>query len=659
MLRFSFKKGLRFLKASLVWTLIRRLTDGTLQLEAEDGRLWALSESELLLSLGKKGISVHTEDIRQGQHQVHLVSRDLASFRPEVQESAKRRLQYVEAYLAEEPATFNRERAQLTIKCVARILNDSAPPTPITLYRWIRRYRWGNSVTNLVDRFHHRGKGRRWIDSLERLVQEVVDEFFLNKQRHVRKDVIEQIERRIEAHNHSPGSISIKAPSQATLYRYLRLFEAYEVVEKRRGKQTAKAQFRCVRGTQRATRLYERWEIDHTPINLLVYCRTTGLPVGRPWLTVVLDKCSRMIVGFYLSFSPPSAESVLQAIRHSILPKEHWLKRWPDIESDWPVSGIPEMIVCDNGMDLHALAIQHGCLELGIKLQFCPAKTPEYKGSIERFMRTINHGLIHSLPGTVFSCPKERGEYDSAEEACIDLDTLTHLITKWIAEVYHHSAHRGIGTTPYKKWQMESGFVIPEHPIDSAQLDVILGHTVERTVFHYGVEVNSLYYNNTHLQDLLRRFGNGLKVRCKYHVSDVGYIHFFDSDLDGYVEVPAIDQNYADGLRLAQHELIRKQVRLEGNDPNERRHLLAKKAELQEIITDALRAKKMLRRKKARVLLGALEPDSPKRTERKRPSPSGQPLPILSSEEENEQISGALPALVVRQRSTQTFQEAI
>jgi len=659
MLRFSFRKGIRFLKGSLVWTLIRRLTDGTLQLEGEDGRLWVLSESELLVSLGKEGVSVHAEDVRQGQYQVQLVSRDLASYSPELQESAKRKIQYVEAYLNEEPKRFSREVAESVIQRVAVTISDSTPPSSITLYRWLQRYRWGKSITNLVDRFHHRGKGRRWVDRLEQLVQEVVDAFFLKKERHSKKEVIDQINRRINIHNDTLGNVPIQTPSKATLYRYLSLFEAYEVVEKRYGKKTARAQFRSVRGIQCATRLFERWEIDHTPINLLVFCSTTGLPIGRPWLTAAMDKRSRMIVGFYLTFSPPSAESVLQAIRHSILPKEDWLKPWPDIESDWPVSGIPEMIVCDNGMDLHALAIQHGCLELGIKLQFCPAKKPEYKGAIERFMRTINHDLIHSLPGTVFSSPQERGEYDSMEEACIDLNTLTHLITKWIVEVYHHSPHRGIGTTPYKKWQAEFDCVIPEHPTDSAQLEVILGHTVERSVFHYGVEINSLYYNSSHLQDWLRRYGHGQKVRCKYHVFDLGYIHFFDNDLNGYVEVPAIDQQYADGLRLVQHELIRKQVRLEGNNPNEQRHLLAKKAELQEIIADALRSKKMLRRKKARVLLGTLPADLSSQNGSTSAKPVVQTNSILSNAGETERFSPELPALVVRHRSARTRQEVL
>jgi putative transposase len=190
--------------------------------------------------------------------------------------------------------------------------------------------------------------------------------------------------------------------------------------------------------------LLERWEIDHTPIDSLIICEKTLLPLGRPWLTIIIDKYSRMVVGFYISFRAPSAYAVLQCLKQAILPKDELLKKYPDITTPWPARGIPEMIVCDNGMDLHAKALMNLCQELGIQIQFCPAKTPQYKGAVERFFRTMSSDLIHRLPGSVFSSVDKRGDYPSEERACITFDTLEHLITKWIVEIYNQTHHRGL-----------------------------------------------------------------------------------------------------------------------------------------------------------------------------------------------------------------------
>jgi putative transposase len=48
-------------------------------------------------------------------------------------------------------------------------------------------------------------------------------------------------------------------------------------------------------------------------------------PIGRPWLTLVIDVASRMIAGFHLSLDSPSSASVALAISHAVLPKQKFL----------------------------------------------------------------------------------------------------------------------------------------------------------------------------------------------------------------------------------------------------------------------------------------------------------------------------------------------
>jgi putative transposase len=47
------------------------------------------------------------------------------------------------------------------------------------------------------------------------------------------------------------------------------------------------------------------WQADHTELDLLVLDET-GAP-ARPWLTVVLDDCSRAVAGYTVFLGGPSA----------------------------------------------------------------------------------------------------------------------------------------------------------------------------------------------------------------------------------------------------------------------------------------------------------------------------------------------------------------
>lgn len=69
------------------------------------------------------------------------------------------------------------------------------------------------------------------------------------------------------------------------------------------------------------TRPLERVEVDHTLCDVHLIDAETGEPIGRPWLTLVVDHYSGAVLGFHLSLNPPSASSVIAALRHAILPK--------------------------------------------------------------------------------------------------------------------------------------------------------------------------------------------------------------------------------------------------------------------------------------------------------------------------------------------------
>jgi putative transposase len=611
------------------------LKDSSIQLEAEDGELWNAHESSIIDMCAKGALVVEVDDTTQG-YAKPLVSRDLASYPEEIQKRARRRQAYIECLLRHGPMIFAANKIKPRILSIAKELGDNTPPSPASIFRWHRHYiAGGNDITVLADKWERKGRKRKWESEIYEVVRDAVNEVLLNRQQYPRKMVCEMVVHKVTNLNcEREKDQQLKKPSRATLYRYMQQIESYEIAAGRLGKAEADRKYRMVLGTQKATRILERWEVDHTPLNLLVFCNISKLPIGRPWLTAIIDKHSRMIMGFYIGFHTPSTYAVLQCLKQAILPKDELLRKFSHISTPWPARGIPEVIACDNGMELHSKALAQACLELGVQILFCPAKQPEYKGAIERFLRTINHDLIHRLPGTVFSNPSERGQYESENLASIDFETLVHLVTKWIVEVYANTLHRGIGMTPLQKWNIGERERIIEYPAEPAQMDVIIGHTAERRVFHYGVEVNNQRYNNPELQVLRRRYGENLRVNLKHYEDDLGYVYVFDSDHKAYIQVEAIDHEYASGLRLIQHDFIRERLREESQSPDNQINLLRKKQELQQLIDAASNNKKMAKRKQSQVIRGinsAAEIVKIHSDRTKKPKPQRPCLPPLSS----------------------------
>jgi putative transposase len=255
------------------------------------------------------------------------------------------------------------------------------------------------------------------------------------------------------------------------------------------------------------------------------------------------------------------------------------------------------LLAVDNGTDLHSDALEAACLEMGIQILFCGSRTPQHKGAIERFFRTMNMGLIHRLPGTVFSNVDQRGDYPAEDSAVIDMEALVHLLTKWVVDVYNVSVHRGIGARPLDRWLESADRRIIELPVYPQQLEVIAGIPAKRTLFHYGIELEGLQYNSELLQSIRRRSGENLPVALKYYEDTVAHIHVFDPHNKEYLKVPAKLAEYAEDLPRDIHRLVREQARKRFGDHCLSAQLLEARAEIEALVLDALKNKKMGNRK--------------------------------------------------------------
>ena len=158
------------------------------------------------------------------------------------------------------------------------------------------------------------------------------------------------------------------------------------------------------------------------------------------------------------------------------------------------------------------------------------------------------------------------------------------------------------GRTPLEVWQESEKSTVIELPAFPRQLETIVGIDDTRTLFHYGLEHDNLFYNSPLLQTLNVKVEGTRKLQLRAFEHDVSYIAVFHPDLKEFIDVPAVDQEYASGVNRHVHQLVCAETRRRFTDAWTHAQLLSVKAEIQAIVDAAIRAKKVATRKKVATL---------------------------------------------------------
>jgi len=139
----------------------------------------------------------------------------------------------------------------------------------------------------------------------------------------------------------------------------------------------------------------------------------------RTYLVAILDDFSRLI---------PHAEF-------------YWHERLPHLENTLHKAllkrGIPEVLYVDNGQVYSAHQINAICAELGIRKITCQPYSPQGKGKIERFFRTVREGFLTEL------------EHEKVEQ----LHQLNSKFWAWLEQEYHLNIHSSTNAEPLNRWR--------------------------------------------------------------------------------------------------------------------------------------------------------------------------------------------------------------
>jgi len=368
-----------------------------------------------------------------------------------------------------------------------------------------------------------------------------------------------------------------KRPSYETLRMEIRSSESFEFVESKFGVKEARRRYSAVGEGMRADRPLDIVMVDATVVDtLLVYDDDQKTVLGRPTLTIGIDVCTRMIVGFFISFEPPSIYSVMNCIKDILSPKSDRFSGPPQHSRSLAyVFGKPFLIVVDNGLENVGSSFQDSMRDLNMNVEWAPVKTPTYKAIVERFFDTLNKNVFHKIGGAVPYGVKEMRdrEIDPTKSACMTLQSLRDVVNQFIAEIYQMQMHNGIGMAPRLKWNelsKRNGIDIIE---DLSAIDDACRYVKEAVLTRKGIETEGLVFNDqvttsVLLKELMplaprgrkRRAANSVRVKIKFDPSDISSVRVWNGVSGQYVRLPNTQSAYAAGTSLGLHRILKKKA---------------------------------------------------------------------------------------------------
>ena len=215
---------------------------------------------------------------------------------------------------------------------------------------------------------------------------------------------------------------------------------------------------------------YNIVQIDGHKIDLIYSVEAEG-PDGkiewkhaiRPWLISVIDVSSRAILGYHITANENYNQyDVLKAIKNCIVPHKRIKFRhsfsYPE-EGGFPSEYCPslewatfDMIMMDNAnAHLAQKVVSKLTDQLRCTVNFGSVATPESRGIVERFFKTLETNGYHRLPGTTGSNTKDSKRKNPERESAkyqITYEDIEELTEYLIAE-YNNSSHSALnGQTP-------------------------------------------------------------------------------------------------------------------------------------------------------------------------------------------------------------------
>lgn len=450
---------------------------------------------------------------------------DLALFdEPRFAEAANRK-NVIDAFLATPKRT--REEAK---KCAAEL-----GISVTSFYRWIESYRIDDRTSTLAPIKRDGGRGKSRLNpAIESLVEIAIKQHHNTPRKRRVSATYRYLKQLCRREN-------IKAPLINTLRARIKSLDQETYLRERGDSKRARERFTPRPGHyDEAKKPLDVVQIDHTQLDIMLVDEETRLPLKCPWLTVVFDVYSRMVLGFYVSFDSPGMYGTGLSLYRAILRKDEWLARL-GVDREWPCWGFPVKVHCDNAREFRGDVLKKACQQYGMTMAYRALKRPEYGGHIERWLGTFNEE-IHELPGKRLK-PNKIGDHDLKADAAYTISELEYHIALYITGVYNQNFHSGINSSPIQRWKAaiegdgkKPPMGLPRLPLNEQRLRLDLMPFEERSIQRYGIQIGDVRYYD----DALRRYVGrkpAFRTIVRYDPRDMRSVYLWDPELNKYFEI--------------------------------------------------------------------------------------------------------------------------
>jgi len=457
------------------------------------------------------------------------------------------------------------------------------------VYVLIRRARQGTGlVTDLAPGRSAGGRGKeRLPEPVERVIRELLQTRYLTRQKRSLAAFHREVARACKAQK-------LRVPARNTVALRIAGLDPVKTARSREGQEACRALQGAGGVPPAVTAPLAQVQIDHTVIDLIVVDERDRQPIGRPYLTLAIDVFTRCVLGMVVTLEAPSAVSVGLCLAHVACDKRPWLEGL-NIELDWPMSGKPQQLYLDNAAEFKSEALRRGCEQHGILLDYRPAKQPHYGGIVERIIGTMMKLIHDELPGTTFSHPGQRGEYNSEHEAALTLRELE----RWLAlaiGTYHGTVHDRLLQPPAACWAAAVARAgVPAVVTRATAFLVDFLPVIRRTLTRTGFVIDHIHYYADALKPWIARRDRLPAFLIRRDPRDISRIWVLEPEGQHYLELPYRTLSHP-AVTLWEHRQALARLRQLGREQVDESALFRMIGQMRAVVTTAQQTTRKARR---------------------------------------------------------------
>ncbi|GJD33466.1 Mu transposase C-terminal domain-containing protein [Methylobacterium aerolatum] len=534
----------------------------------EAGKLTFVSKTEFGLPIG----------VRQN------LRRSLRAFTRVERREIVRRLRYCRA-LDDLGRDFSRSDVSLQPVCdrIAAERDDTGPHDWSSVYRWWRNWtRAGRDPRALCSNAAKRGnRDRRFEPYQIKAMREAIESDYLRRHRPnattAHKACVSNIIKALGGPDKASAVVAEMAtnkdPAKRSPFPSLKAFRAEckrvsRVIrtDRRRGPDAARQEISPVGAGPQVNFAFERVEADFKYLRLFVVDEEHDMPLGTPFLMAAVDCYSGCVAGWDIGFDPPSYVSAARCLKHVIGYKDTAAlgtdeDGQPRVRNAYPVNGVPFHFFVDNDQVFHSASFVHTGSALGCHVDYVPPSQSWKKGRIERFWGTVQECFLDMFPGKVLRYGDDPGrDYKPDDDAVISLAQLRLFVTKAIVDVYNQEVDPQSGERRIDRWCASAELRPPRRVRAHDDLIELVGAYEQRKAERRGLRLFGLRYNSPELARYRAGFEKDPRVEVRYDPQELGHVTLVDHDKGFTLRVPCTRPDYAEGLTLHQHRVIRRRA---------------------------------------------------------------------------------------------------